>query len=161
MPSSMPRLLLLLGICVPGVASAQLTPGLCVGYMPVVTAFEADAIENQTVSEHSGSLHLLRAREVRQSGEAYSRMANQMQRLQRRDFTSDFEQDRMHAVSIGQNHVEVLRAGAPELRQQANQEYRSVQQECAGLLAKARSLSSASAFEALMESMESSGTGAN
>ncbi|PAU89541.1 hypothetical protein CK507_01300 [Pseudomonas sp. WN033] len=153
MPSYVPRLLLLLGLSAPGVASAQFTPGLCLGYMPILSSYEAETIASQPAPEYAGSVHLLRAREVRERGETYNRMASQLQRLHQRDFASDFEQDRLYAAAIGHNHVEALRAGTPELRQQANQQYRSIEEGCAGLLARARSLGSVGAFEALMESM--------
>lgn len=153
MPSNLSRLLLLLSLSAPGVASAQFTPGLCLGYLPLVTSYEAEAIAGQPAPDYAGSVHLLHAREAKARGEAYNRMASQLQRLHQRDFTSDFEQDRMYAAAIAQNHIEALRDGSPEQRQEANQKYRSIEEGCARLLAQARSLGSAGAFEALMESM--------
>ncbi len=131
-----------------------ITPGMCVGYMPLLTAHESKQIaDNGPPSEHAGTIYLLRSREVRERGELFSKQAEQFKRLQQRDFKSDFDADKKYAASIAHQHILALNTGNTEQNRQAFQQYRSVDHACGKLLTRVRSQSSGSAFEALMKSM--------
>lgn len=130
------------------------TPGMCVGYMPILTAHESKQIaDNGPPSEHAGTIYLLRSREVRERGELFTKHAEQFKRLQQQDFKSDFDADRQYAASIASQHIQVLNAGGTEQSKQVFQQYRSIDQACGKLLTRVRNQSSGSAFEALMKSM--------
>lgn len=131
-----------------------ITPGMCVGYMPLLTAHESKQIaDNGPPSEHAGTVYLLRSREVRERGELFTKQADQFKRLQQRDFKSDFDADRQYAASIANQHILALKKGNTDQYRQVFQQYRSVDQACSNLLTRVRNQSSGSAFEALMKSM--------
>ncbi|MDO9621788.1 MAG: hypothetical protein Q7I91_07765 [Moraxellaceae bacterium] len=131
-----------------------ITPGMCVGYMPLLTAHESKQIaDNGPPSEHAGTVYLLRIREVRERGELFTKQADQFKRLQQRDFKSDFDADRQYAASIANQHILALKKGNTDQYRQVFQQYRSVDQACSNLLTRVRNQSSGSAFEALMKSM--------
>jgi len=136
------------------VMADQITPGICVGYIPSMSAYESKQIADRgPASKHSGTLYLLRSREVRERGELFAQQAGQFKRLQVRDYQSDFDTDKAYAQSIAKNHIKALEGGTGEQAQITFQQYRLVDQKCEEIWVRVRRLSSASAFEALMNSI--------